>query len=407
MTRRHLMILAVGAVLSVHLYAAPAAAQSGLRGRLKQRVEETVDRAIDGAIGSQTSGATAPSTSDMTGQAAATDGAVDVAAADPAAASNRPAITLKPGEGAWANYDFVPGERPVFVDDFARDRVGDFPRRLEFIEGNMEVVEWQNRRWLRATSDANFAVPLGEILPDRFTLEFDYTGINKYELKVRFHGPDWQAEEEVHVGAWGWGISGGTVKSISAPREPETVESRVVRVRVMADGSYVKVYVDGERVANVPNAKLGRADRIWFEVPAGTETPALIGDLQVMAGGRDLYDALAADGRVATQGILFDTGSDRVRPESTPTLKEIADALSSHPQLRISIEGHTDNVGDSAANQTLSEKRAFAVRQTLIDSFGVDPARLESQGFGASTPVADNESAEGRQQNRRVELVRL
>jgi outer membrane protein OmpA-like peptidoglycan-associated protein len=125
-----------------------------------------------------------------------------------------------------------------------------------------------------------------------------------------------------------------------------------------------------------------------------------------MAGGRNLYDALAEKGRVATQGIYFDTGSDRLRPESTPTLKEIAAMLEEHPELSLTIEGHTDNVGAAAVNQALSEKRAAAVRQYLIDSKGIAAGRISAAGFGATKPSMANDTPEGRQNNRRVELVK-
>jgi outer membrane protein OmpA-like peptidoglycan-associated protein len=81
--------------------------------------------------------------------------------------------------------------------------------------------------------------------------------------------------------------------------------------------------------------------------------------------------------------------------------------LRANPQLRLAIEGHTDNVGQDAANQTLSEDRAAAVRDHLIGTYGIDAERLKSQGFGASRPTTSNDTAEGRQANRRVDLVRL
>jgi OmpA-OmpF porin, OOP family len=104
--------------------------------------------------------------------------------------------------------------------------------------------------------------------------------------------------------------------------------------------------------------------------------------------------------------LLADTGSDAIRQESAPTLKEIGTMLKDHPELKLTIEGHTDNVGKPETNQTLSEKRAAAVRQYLIDNYQVDAARLEAKGLGQSKPAASNDSAEGRQQNRRVELVK-
>jgi outer membrane protein OmpA-like peptidoglycan-associated protein len=109
---------------------------------------------------------------------------------------------------------------------------------------------------------------------------------------------------------------------------------------------------------------------------------------------------------VATQGILFDTGSDHIRPESTPTLKEIGQILKDHPELKLRIEGHTDDVGDDAANLSLSEKRANAVRAYLV-GHGAEEARLQTKGLGETKPVTPNATPEGRQNNRRVELVKI
>jgi OmpA-OmpF porin, OOP family len=362
----------------------------GLGGRLRDRAKQATGEAVGQAVGGRIGGSvgTAPDAAPATSAAPAAAGA-------------------RPGEGAWANYDFLPGERALFVDDFSRDVVGDFPRRLEFREGNLEVVEWNGGRYLRTTGKrGRFAIPLPEVLPERFTIEFDYSGWNKYELKLSFvESFDENRNSAVLLGSWGAGVKGAGVSALGRPRED--IEKRMARVRIMADGTYVKVYVDEHRVANVPNASLGRASRIWVETPPTLVEQVLIGEIRIMAGGRKLYDALAAEGRVATQGILFDTGSDRIRPESTPTLKEIGEMLKQHPELRLRIEGHTDNVGQAAANQALSEKRAAAVRQHLVGEYGIDGSRLESAGLGASRPTVSNDTPEGRQQNRRVELVRI
>ncbi|HKG32689.1 MAG TPA: OmpA family protein [Gemmatimonadales bacterium] len=104
--------------------------------------------------------------------------------------------------------------------------------------------------------------------------------------------------------------------------------------------------------------------------------------------------------------MFFDTGSDRIRPESTPTLKEIGTMLKEHPELKLVIEGHTDDVGKPDANQGLSEKRANAVRQYLVDTYQIEGARLQAKGLGQTKPVGSNETPEGRQNNRRVELVK-
>ncbi|HEU4699109.1 MAG TPA: OmpA family protein, partial [Gemmatimonadales bacterium] len=169
---------------------------------------------------------------------------------------------------------------------------------------------------------------------------------------------------------------------------------------------HVKVYVDSLRVATVPQVDLARGRKLWVKVQAIPDQPVLLGNLRIAAGGRALYDALATSGRAATQGIYFDTGSDRIRGESSGTLKEIATMLQEHADLNLLIEGHTDNVGAAAANQTLSEKRAAAVKAALVSTYGIDAARLAAKGFGASKPAAPNTTPEGRQTNRRVELVK-
>ena len=93
-----------------------------------------------------------------------------------AAADAAPAAEAK-DEAAFVNFDFVPGERVLFADDFTKDNVGDFPKRLEFVKGNMEVAEWKGSRWLRATTDGQFEIPLPETLPERFTVEFEHVGV--------------------------------------------------------------------------------------------------------------------------------------------------------------------------------------------------------------------------------------
>lgn len=325
-----------------------------------------------------------------------------------------------PGEGAWANYDFVPGDEILFYEDFGDDSVGDFPRRLEFVSGNWEVVEWEGQTLLRNTGPryAAFKAPLPEELPTRFTIELEaYFPHGNQQMVITTAAPEAGAR---------WSSVGGNAIRVAAGGQPtgivaaqrggtESMDStpvlteRLVPVRIMVDDQCAKVFVEERRVANIPNADFVRGSEVYFENTyfADEANPMLIGSIRIAAGGADLYDRLDTDGRVATHGILFATNSDRIRPESTPTIQEIATMLAEHPSLRISIEGHTDADGDEAYNQDLSERRAAAVKAFLEKRHGIDSARLETAGFGESRPVADNSTPEGRQQNRRVELVRL
>jgi len=116
--------------------------------------------------------------------------------------------------------------------------------------------------------------------------------------------------------------------------------------------------------------------------------------------------ALAKTGRAEVYGIYFDFGSARIRPESEPVLRDIANVLAKNPGWKLSVEGHTDNVGGHAYNLDLSRQRAAAVRDALTTRYHVAAARLTPAGFGATRPKTPNDTLEGRALNRRVELVK-
>jgi len=119
-----------------------------------------------------------------------------------------------------------------------------------------------------------------------------------------------------------------------------------------------------------------------------------------------LFKDFDQTGMVDVYGIYFDVGKSIVKPESFPIIDQIVAFLKDHPAIRVEIEGHTDNTGAASNNQTLSEKRAESIRAEIIKR-GIDPGRLEAKGYGSSKPVADNKTAAGRTQNRRVTIKKL
>lgn len=317
-----------------------------------------------------------------------------------------------PGEGVWSNYDFVPGDRILFAEDFSDDRVGRFPARLEFRGGMMEVVEWEGQQLLRSTdSSSYFLIPLEEALPERFTLEFKAYiegGTSRARIAVLTTEHDNPTRlgrydnSHFYVGRRESGVRG----PMESTRNRTDYREELTPIRIAVDGNYGTMYVNEERVANIPNLQIERNDYLQVVLGGRSGQPTYIGDIRVAAGGLELYDRLMADGRVSTQGIYFATGSASVNPESTGTLTEIGRMLESNADLALRIEGHTDSVGDAGANQALSEQRANAVMDYLVERFDIDHARLDAVGMGEAEPVADNGTVQGRQQNRRVELVR-
>ncbi len=121
---------------------------------------------------------------------------------------------------------------------------------------------------------------------------------------------------------------------------------------------------------------------------------------------KEMAATLASSGKLAIYGIHFATDSASIEPDSKRPLAEIGQLLIRDPGLRLAIVGHTDSTGEAAHNQELSQRRAESVKSYLVETFGIDAARLTTRGMGADQPVATNDTEAGRALNRRVELVR-
>lgn len=155
------------------------------------------------------------------------------------------------------------------------------------------------------------------------------------------------------------------------------------------------------------NYKKGNYE-IWAEVYAGdyhyTLTVVEIGEVEQEVNAASLYEQLNTTGK-AILYINFETGKSVILPGSKKTIDEIISMMTQNPDLKISVEGHTDNAGTESSNQKLSEERARSVTDA-ISAGKIDRSRLQSKGFGEMKPIADNSTEEGRAKNRRVELIK-
>jgi outer membrane protein OmpA-like peptidoglycan-associated protein len=132
-----------------------------------------------------------------------------------------------------------------------------------------------------------------------------------------------------------------------------------------------------------------------------------IRNLKIAEGGLDLRSQLLSDGKVSTTGILFEVNSATIQPESYGVIRQIALAMEEEASMKLNIIGHTDSDGPDQDNVSLSQQRAEAVKNSLVNDFGIDANRLSVAGKGESEPVAENSSSEGKAATRRVEFVSL
>ena len=399
------IVLAVALALLSIGYSSAADAQLG------SAIRKKAADALKDAGKKDTAKAAKPDTTKKAAPAT-TAGSPAAAASVPAAAKSDPKI--------WENYDFVPGNKVLFYTDFAEDRVGNFARGVKYVSGPAEVVERDGIKVLRATGAVQFLVPVGRVLPQRFTLEIDAIAPAGGALTraVSFEGgAKWLANAQSAAVSWNprsafYEGSGRNISS-SASEIPESMREamtgNVVHLRVLMDSGYFKMYANERRLYNIPEFAFTRDSviRIALEGSEAEGMAVYLTSIRVAESETDvLYDALAAKGRWATQGILFETGKSELKPESRPVLKEIASTMKKYGDLKILIEGHTDNVGSAASNLALSEGRAAAVKAALVSEFGVPGDRITTTGFGDTKPAAPNATPAGRAQNRRVEIVK-
>jgi curli biogenesis system outer membrane secretion channel CsgG len=314
----------------------------------------------------------------------------------------------------FTRYDFVPGNKIIFYDDMADEEVGEFPYRWNLDSGVYEVVRFGGEFWIMATDDGSVRprIPDAE-LPTKYTVELEFYN----------HGPEytgnyfylhWVGDDGRNIGSFGvysnestWLEIGG--RSLADKKLATELTKGIHTLRVMATTRSIKCYVDEERVCNVPKVE-GFAPvgfRLRHRPYRDPDNPTLFRGFRFAEGGKSMRDQLDEDGKIVTHGILFDSGSYTIKGESYKTLADIGQLLQDDPELRLSIEGHTDSDGSEEQNQALSQNRANSVLEYLIATYSIERDRLEAKGWGEAKPIDANDSAEGKANNRRVELVKL
>lgn len=334
---------------------------------------------------------------------------------------------------AYSKYDFVPGEKVIFYDDFSQDAVGDFPA-LWNTNGSAEVVTTNlfPGKWMKFIM--NECVWTDELLklPDNYTIEFDVIPIGGLEGD-RMSGWYMKLMQAKNAKAWDGGSAPGNGgfqfqveytgrlgyhtwlygDECSAAKLSGFIDNQDYRekmnqmyhIAIWVQKTRIRTYQDQNKVIDLPRAFPAgcvKPDRLRFEYGA-----AMISNVRIAVGAPDMRNKLITEGKLVSYGIYFDVNKDIVKPESNGTLKEIAAVLQENPDVRVKIVGHTDADGADASNMDLSKRRGASVKNELVKNFGIDASRLESDGMGESQPVAPNDTPANKALNRRVEFIRL
>ncbi len=340
---------------------------------------------------------------------------------------------------AYSRYDFIPGEKTLLYDNFEQDVIGEFPLKW-FTNGSGEIVtlDGQSGKWLQFNSGLVLS-PVVK-LPENFTMEYDlFLNLSENSTRV-LPGFSFQVfdrgEKNKRLQDYQYSLKNIMYiqTSFSSDKAVIQLDSRENAKQKMKSD---KVFLDGFQsnygsVVHIALSVQKERLRLWYnaikvlDLPTAVAAPAnfnqflfggaktaegkpgfYISNLKVAAGIPDMRAKLLDQDRFVTNGILFDSNSDKIKPESFGLIKEIATAIKESTGMKLKIIGHTDSDGGAEANLLLSKKRAEAVKNTLTEMFGIEGGQIITDGKGAAEPIGSNTTASGKAENRRVEFVKL
>lgn len=325
----------------------------------------------------------------------------------------------------WSKYDFVPGDIVIFEDNLEGEQNGEFPSQWDLVDGYVENALFSNEIIIRFPIENSGATitPLmkkeGDYLPEKFTIEFDiYLSDRTSKYWVYFWDKRISSREPADLGnigiidvgyEQGASYDGGKMRK-DLPAESKKPYPHWRHVAISFNIRALKVYLDQDRLVMVPNVQ-GNPSAIsikgsTYDFSQTGDFPTMIKNIRIAEGAVPLYDRFKTDGKIVTNGIKFDSGKATLKPESMGVINQIAKMMEQYPEIKLSVEGHTDSDGDVALNKNLSEQRAGSVMNKLIE-MGITGDRLSSKGFGEDVPVAENTTPEGKANNRRVEFVKM
>ncbi|MFN5480453.1 MAG: OmpA family protein [Chitinophagaceae bacterium] len=364
---------------------------------------------------------------------------------EPAEAKPKKDTSVAPNElVAYRKFGFVRGSNIIYQYAFEEVELGDYPKSwMTDAGGDVTTLSAYPGKWLRSTEQANNFVDFIKEYPMNFTLEFDvisdakddgdYNSIDIH-LVSTIGEKDFNktiSQEEVsgfkielnltghyanYYNYWRFNDStNSTFINISAPGlfnlNTEELQSKVVHVSLVRQNSRLTMYINTNRVFDIRNAfasntKINNLNFLTYSKLYGKESGLYFSNIILAETASDTRKDLFVDGKYVTNSILFETNSDKIQPASLSSIGVVAEYLKANPTVKLKVVGHTDNVGQDAANLDLSARRAKSVVKELVEYHKIDASRLTSEGKGESQPIGNNETLEGRAKNRRVEFIK-
>src|ERR1022692_3048433 len=263
-----------------------------------------------------------------------------------------------------------------------------------------------------AVGDRTYMTPLLNGFPQNFTVETDLRFDPKAggEFGWFFYkddSPNDVMRLEVSTRGTEIRVLAGTAKEALMDANFPVNIAEPAKEAIWVQNGRVRAYFNGKKVLDVNHVEIPPLTRaVLITNYMRSDVKVSYSRVRIAESTPDFSHTIMASGRYVTYGILFDTGSDRLKPESAAVIKSIAAGLQANAGLNLKIEGHTDSTGDAALNLDLSKRRAAAVRQVLVAEFQINAARLTTDGLGATKPLEPNDTPQGRAENRRVEFVK-
>lgn len=338
------------------------------------------------------------------------------------------AKTNKTKMESYTKYDFIPGDKVLYFEDFSQDAIGDFPA-LWTTNGGGEVktVNIAPGNWFHMNKEQSVYCYTKKIaFPQNFIMEFDIIPDDNFQNSVElcFYEDTENIEltDDLYPGKKGlqifmdeesWGAKGYIdnpdlpwLESRSTTNPCET--DKVNHVILWIQNRRLRIYHQGAKVLDAPTTiyEGTKFNKIRFSSWSSYCKP-FVSNLKVTTAAPDTRSKLITEGKLVSYGIYFDVNKDVVKPESFGTLNDIAKVLKENPTVRIKIVGHTDADGADASNLDLSKRRGTSVKNELVKTFGIDASRIESDGLGETKPIAPNDTPANKALNRRVEFIKL